>query len=204
MSGLLAAAGRIETVVVEHGGTAWWVPVATALFVALVAAIASYYVTWRFKTADVNRESALRAADLVDEAEQIASWSERFDAEGGAAKIARLLQQARVRAEPLDDADLHHRFQAALSFTFEFQLWRLEPVGARHWLRETAANVREGLLPHLAAPRLVARKPETKRSFPKLDTFNAIERDPEGNALLEALDRWSTNETPTRLADDGG
>jgi hypothetical protein len=42
--------------------TAWWVPLATALFVALVAATVSYCVTWRFTRAVVERESALGAA----------------------------------------------------------------------------------------------------------------------------------------------
>jgi hypothetical protein len=60
---LLAAT---QPIVVERDGTDWWIPFATALFVAFVAALASYYATWRFKKGDVNRENAFRAAGLVD------------------------------------------------------------------------------------------------------------------------------------------
>jgi hypothetical protein len=116
MSGLLAATQPARTIIVErggaivseHGGTpTWWIP----LLVALAAAGVSYAVTWRFKRADVDRENALRAVDLVDEAEQIASLQKRWRDDGGARTTMRLLQQARVRAQPLDDVDLDERFQ---------------------------------------------------------------------------------------------
>lgn len=50
MSGLLAAIQPARTIVIERGGeTSWWVPFLSALAVALFAAAASDYATWRFK-----------------------------------------------------------------------------------------------------------------------------------------------------------
>jgi hypothetical protein len=39
--GLLGEAGRAQKIVIERGLTAWWIPFVTALFVALVGAVAS-------------------------------------------------------------------------------------------------------------------------------------------------------------------
>jgi hypothetical protein len=75
MSGSFAATEPARTIVVQRGanlvierggGPGWWVPLLIALAVALVAAIALYSVSWRFKKADVDRETALQAADVVD------------------------------------------------------------------------------------------------------------------------------------------
>jgi hypothetical protein len=130
MSGLLDATEPARTIIVEHGGaivhesgggTNWWPP----LLVALAAAVVSYAVTWRFKKADVDRENALRAVDLVDEAEQVASLNDRrWEDEGGILTTYRRLQQARVRTQPLDDYVLDDRFQAALTYNLDMQLWQ--------------------------------------------------------------------------------
>jgi hypothetical protein len=82
--------------VVHDGGTPWWVPLIVGLSVALAAACASYAAAWWFKKRDVDRENAFRAAERVDEAEQITARRERYDAEGGAAAVLRLVQEARV------------------------------------------------------------------------------------------------------------
>jgi hypothetical protein len=184
-----------------------WVPPASALFVALVAAIVSYCVTWRFKRADIDRDNGIRAADLVDEAERIASWRDRFDAqpEGGASATLRLLQQARVRAEPLDDSDLADRFRAAVSFNSELQTWPDPTSQATHWLTNAIVNVRKGLVPHLAAPKLIpepgtprliriGRVPERERTFPTASEYNAMPNSArDGSDLLDALVKWRAN-----------
>ncbi len=195
MSRLLAATQPARTIVIERGGTAWWIPFATALFVAIVAAAASYYAAWRFKSRDVNRENAFRAAELVDQAEQIASRSDRYEAEGGPATTMRLLQEARVRAQPVDDVDLDSRFRAALNFNLDLQLWGdPEPRGGRYWLYEAIANIRGGLVPHLSAPKLVRRIRPTERSFPTLAELNAMASDAyDGNVRINALVEWRAN-----------
>lgn len=83
-----------QTIVIERGGTPWWVPFVTTLLVALVAAVVSYYVTWRFKKVDFDRENGVRAADHVDEAERGVTHG-TIDSESA----MRLLRQARVRAQ---------------------------------------------------------------------------------------------------------
>jgi hypothetical protein len=167
-----------------------------ALIVAIIAvliAAGSYYATWRFKRADVKRENAVRAAQLVDEAEQLAARPDRYGAEadGGATVISRLLQAARIRAQPLDDLGLDDRFRAALSFVGDMQLSREEPGRARHWLGEAIANVRAALVPHLAAPTLFRRRQPPARSFPTFDELNAMEfNDRDGNVRIDALIDW--------------
>src|SRR2546422_562534 len=110
----MTAAQRI--IVIHEGGTPWWVPLAIGLGIAFVAAVVSYAATWRFKKVDVDRENAFRAAQLVDEAEQIATSRQRFEAEGGAAAVWRLIQEARVRAQPLLSSEIEDRFRAALDY----------------------------------------------------------------------------------------
>jgi hypothetical protein len=91
MSTFLAATEPARTIVIERGGaivnesggTPTWVTFLLAFGVALVAAAVSYSVTWKFKKTDVDRENALRAVDLVDEAEQIAALRYRYRDEGG-------------------------------------------------------------------------------------------------------------------------
>jgi hypothetical protein len=78
--------------VIEHGGTSWWVP----LLVALAAALASYVATGWLKRADINRESAFRAADLIDDAEQVAAFRDRYDtAPDGARQASHISTYAR-------------------------------------------------------------------------------------------------------------
>jgi hypothetical protein len=73
----------------------------STLVVALFAAAASYYATWRFKKGDVIRDNAFRAADLVDEASRVAGHPTRYEEEaGGLSGTLRLLWEGRVRAEP--------------------------------------------------------------------------------------------------------
>jgi hypothetical protein len=195
MSGLLAAVEPARTIIVEKGGVAWWIPLATTLFVALVAAAVSYCATWRFKLADVNRESASRVAELVYEAEQLVARRERYSAapEGGARTTLFLLQSARIRAQPLAEIDpgLDDRLMAAVSFNFELLLWDEETARALHWLAEAIANVRVALVPQLTAPNLIRRKREAKRVFPTAEELHAMpNNDPRGTELIDALVDW--------------
>jgi hypothetical protein len=196
--GFLPATQPARTIVVERGGTAWWVPFLTALLVALAAAAASYYATWRFKRADVDRENALRAVDLVDRAEQIASLDPLWRDEGeGGLTTHRLLQEARVRTEPLDDDDLDKRFRAALSYNTDLLGWKDTTSAARHWLAEASADVREALVPHLKAPKFIPRKRVALREFPTLDELNAMPADPsgrDGQRRIDALVDWKAKQ----------
>ena len=97
------------------GGTPSWVTFLLAVGVAVVAALASYLLTWRFKKEDFDRENALRAADLIDEAERLTSEPTRYEREpDGSEVVRRLVQQARIRAEPLHDPEPDDRFKATL------------------------------------------------------------------------------------------
>jgi hypothetical protein len=183
-------------IVAESGGTAWWIPFGTALAVALVAAAASYYATWRFKRADVNRESAFRTADLVDQAERLASWrGDEGEDNGGAdlQEVTRLLQRARVWAQPLDDSELDDRMRAGLALCFEMA--PTPPGRSWHWLRESIANVRAGLVPHLSAPKLVRRRRPAERSFPTSDELNAMPSDGGTDDFIDALVDWRNKRT---------
>ena len=145
MGGLLSAAALSQPIIIEHGGggTPWWVPLA----IGLGAAVLAYLATWRFKRVDFDRENALRAADLVDEAEQIASRTDRYGAEGGARTISGLLRQARIRAEPLHDSDLDDRLMAAHYFAGDLIEMRGNRVPERTGWRKR-------------------RRPFARRSFP--------------------------------------
>ena len=175
-------------IVAGHGGgTAWWI----LLLVALAAAGASYLATWLLKSSDVNRENAFRAADLVDQAEQIASWRKvegEDDSSADFQKASRLLQQARVRAQPLDDSDIDDRMRAANAYCSEIAPY--PPSRAWPWLREAIANVRAGLVPHLSAPKLVGRRRPAERSFPTSDELNAMPRKAGIDGLIDALEDW--------------
>jgi hypothetical protein len=194
MSVFLAATQPARTIVIEHegGGTPWWVP----LLVALAAAVASYYATWRFKRADVDRQNALRAADLIDEAERLTSEPARYEAEPDASEVVRrLVQQARIRAQPLNDKELDDRFMAALLYLFELQTWRDPPLGgALHWLYQAIANVRLALVPHMSAPKLLPRpRKPPRRWFPTSTELNALASDPAGRdaeVRFNALRDW--------------
>jgi hypothetical protein len=193
VSAMLLAAQPARTIVIEKGGIAWWVPLVIALLVALVAAAVSYAVTWRFKQADFNRESAIRAVDLVDEAEQLATDRDRYTAVqgSGAASVSRLLQEARVRAQPLGDVELDERFQAALLYIFDLQQARNETGPALHWLAAAITNVREAFVRHLAAPKFIPlRTPRAKQWFPTLTELKNMQRDREGRTLVDALVAW--------------
>jgi hypothetical protein len=188
MSRLLAAAQAARTIVVERGGgTAWWIPLGVALFAAATA----YYATWKFKKADVNRENAFRVADLVDEAEQIVSRPDRYEAEGGAMTTSRLLGEARVRAQPLEDDDLNDRFQAAQIFNVDLQLSNEEPGRGRYWLGIAIWNVRVALFAHRSAPRFFGRTVRRERTFPTVADLNAMPSDDyDANVRVDALIDW--------------
>jgi hypothetical protein len=180
--------------IVYAGGTPWWVPLIVGLSVALAAACASYAAAWWFKKRDVDRENAFRAAERVDEAEQMTARRERYDAEGGAAAVLRLVQEARVRTQPLGSQDLDDRFRTAIDYLFTFTLWQPPPgpPGGRRWLSEAIANIREGLVPYLAAPRFLPfRRDDTlERSFPTLAELQAMPRGANGQELVDALQAW--------------
>jgi hypothetical protein len=183
-----------RTVVIHEGVTPWWVPLAVSLGIALVAAVVSYAATWWFKKREVDRDNAVRAAALVDEAEQIAARRERWEAEGGAARVMQALQEARVRAQPLGSDDLDDRFRASLDLVFTWGSWQPnpEPVGALRWTMESVSNIREGLVPFLAAPRFLPfRQTFTlHRSFPRFAELDAMPRGANGQELMTALNEW--------------
>jgi hypothetical protein len=198
MAGHLLMAGVTRVVVVGNRGTPWWVPLVIGLATVAAAAIASYVATWWFKKGEADRVNASLAAALVDEAEKIVSLrGYRTDlSKGGPETATPLLQEARIRAEPLLDDDLDDRFKAALSYVLTFQEWQKMPGRGSHWLGEAVANVREGLVPYLAAPRLIPLRRRTfrKRSFPTSDELQSMKHDPSGEALTEALDAWKENQ----------
>ena len=194
------------TVVVQPpGGTPWWVPLVIGLGLALVAAAASYTATWLFKKRDGEREIALRAVDLIDRAEKMASSDDRLDAEGGLTELELLLQHARVRAQPLGSDGLDERFWVALvhlnSMSSPYGLMS-SPSGpedrsrARRWLYRAIANVREGLVPFLAPPRFLPhqRAIELPRSFPTYDDYQEMIQGEQ--SLLDALDDWRDGRWP--------
>jgi hypothetical protein len=208
MSGLFAATEPTRTIVVERGGTAWWIPFSTALLVAVVAALASYYATWRFKRSDANRENAFRAAGLMDEAEQIARREDRYDSEGGASTTLRLLQEAQVRARPIEDSDLDDRLRAAIAYNVALKSGQGRPPRARHWLSVSIWNVQRALAPHLSAPRLVPRTITSDRVFPTFDDLFPmipmtegpipLEVSPDLNILDNALSEWEAKRRKKR------
>lgn len=189
------AAPAPRVIIVHEGGTPWWVPLLIGLAVATIAALASYSAAWWLKKRDVDRESAFRAVDLVDEAEQAASSRERFEAAGGTNGVLHLLQKARVRAQPLGSNDLDDRFRAALDYVMTFGLWpdhQAEPVGGWRWVGEAVANVREGLVPFLSAPGFLPFHSRTTlpRSFPTAAELQAMPTGVDGQELVVALNDW--------------
>jgi hypothetical protein len=192
--GVIAAAGRTTTVVVDHGSdSSWWIP----LLVGFGAALASYYATWRFKKADVNRENAIRAADLVDEAERLVARADLDDQDPDAVLTAvlRPIQQARVRSEPLANRELDDRFIAVVSYLGALQLMAWQQGGAaRHWLAEAIANVRAGLVPQLAAPRFIRPRRPIERSFPRSHELDEMARQgASADDLFGRLIEWRAN-----------
>jgi hypothetical protein len=197
----LMLAFTTSRIVVEKGGTSWWVPLLVGLLTVAGAAVASYLATWRFKKYDIDGQNAVRTAELVNEAEKTAA-----DAGGYSqvptdpfARVQRSLQEARIRSQPLGDGDLDDRFKAALSFVTAIQEWagRQRPGGELRWMREAVANVREGLAPYLSPPSIVPwgwRKPAKSRSFPKLNELQRIERSQDPSSVIEALDAWKDNQ----------
>jgi hypothetical protein len=79
-----------------------------------------------------------------------------------------------------------------VSFNFELQMWPAPTSRGVNWLTEAIANVREGLVPHLAAPTLSGRIPKRRRSFPTTSEYNAMPRGvrDDGATLLDALGEW--------------
>src|SRR5262249_34169315 len=101
-------------------------------------------------------------------------------------------------AQPLNDADINDRLQTARMF---IRLQReSQPMTRRswHWIRESIANVREGLLPYLAAPKLSGRRVKTDRSFPTNRDYMGLP-DHRGDALLDALEEWKARQPPSVL-----
>jgi hypothetical protein len=179
---------------------AWWVPFTTALVVSLVAATVSYAVTWRFKRADVERENAFRVADLIAEAYRLAGGNEHTEKD--AEEVELRMQEAIVRAQPLGDADLADRVGAADWYAFmlriDINLVAPEPAEmtrAWRWARAALANVRAGLVPHLASPKLVGRRRAAERSFPtqeQLVDLGLIETGVDLRSIIYALDVWAS------------
>jgi hypothetical protein len=196
MSGLFAATEPARTIVIERGGTPWWVPLVIGLATVAAAALASYLATWWFKKRDIDGENARQAVALIGEAEKAVSGLGGYSlaVSSPLGPLSQLLQEARIRAQPLGDAELDDRLKAASSFVVTFQEWREKPDGSRRWLGEAIANVREGFAAYLAPSPLIPwrrTKIERLRSFPtygELLSFERRAREPE--ALVEALEDW--------------
>jgi hypothetical protein len=61
----------------------------------------------------------------------------------------------------------------------------------RHWLSNAIATIRDGLVPHLSAPKLFGVRSASERSFPTNDELYAMQMDPrDGNVLIEELVDW--------------
>jgi hypothetical protein len=196
---MLAAASRV--VVVEKGGTPWWVPLVATLLTVLVAGLASYFATWWFKKRDIDGVNARQAATLIDDAETALPGPTTYSTVGESDSIetaARLLREARLRAQPLHDYDLDERLQTALMFLSDVQEWTKQPVGVRPWMRAAIENVRAGLAPYLAPPPAIPWRrltEDVERSFPTFSEYIGIKReggDPE--EITQALDDWYAEE----------
>src|SRR5205823_809234 len=72
---MLSVPSRI--VIIEKGGTPWWVPLLATLLIGVAAAIASFLATWWFKKRDIDGENARQAATLVDDADRARPWMHR-------------------------------------------------------------------------------------------------------------------------------
>lgn len=188
-------------IVVERGGTSWWVPLLIGLATVAGAAIASYLATWWFKKYDIDGQNAIRAAAPVDEAEKTIAgaggYSQIPSDPFGRAQLS--LQEARIRSQPLGDGDLDDRLIAAHYFLTTIQEWagRQAPGGELRWAREAVANVREGLAPYLSPPRVIPlsrRKLATSRSFPTFAELKGIELHQDPSGLIEALDSWKNSQ----------
>jgi hypothetical protein len=139
----------------------------------------------------VERENAFRVADLVVEAERLASDPDLPDV---ARDVQRLLQEARIRAQPLDDPELDDRMQATNWFALKLRVTRgpqelnfNEVAAMWYWTREAIANVRAGLVPHLASPRLLGRRRPTDRAFP---TFAEVTKMGQKASFDDDLVEW--------------
>jgi hypothetical protein len=189
-------------------GTPWWVPIVAALLVAAFAAAASYYATWRFKRADFDRENAVRAAEELDEADRVLSLARRSRDEGDIADaLYQFLQRARIRAEPLYDADLEDRVEVAIYLVSQPML--VGGFRGERLLARAIADARAGLLPHLSRPGLWPRRRNpVGRTFPtssELIAMHDIERDDEGfliyqddEGLMDQIDEWQKRAKPSQ------
>jgi hypothetical protein len=74
------------------------------------------------------------------------------------------------------------------------QVWRDPPDGGRGWLSEAIANVREGLVPHLEAPRFVGQREPPARFFPSVEELDAMPYSEDGTTRIEALDQWQVED----------
>jgi len=208
---MLSVPSRI--VIIEKGGTPWWVPLLATLLIGVAAAIASYLATWWFKKRDIDGENARQAATLVDDADRALPRStETFTTQVSQMpddpldKVTRLLREARLRAQPLNDFDLDQRLGTALYFLSDAQEWRKRPVGARPWMHRAIDNVRIGLAPYLAPPPLIPwRRPNVflEVLFPSFSEYIGIKRfakeDPE--AVTQGLDDWFAKESEEKAAE---
>jgi hypothetical protein len=80
-----------------------------------------------------------------------------------------------------------------LSFLTTIREWRESPAGGVRWLGEAIANVREGLVPYLAAPPFVPwsrTRIHTSRSFPRPFEMRVINQHKRPDAIVDALDAW--------------
>jgi hypothetical protein len=196
---MLAAASRV--LVIEKGGTPSWVPLVATLLTVLVAGVASYFATWWFKKRDIDGVNAHQAATLVDDSETALPGPTTYEPEDQSDSIqaaARLLREARLRAQPLHDHDLDERLQTALLFLSDVQEWTKQPVGVGPWMRAAMENVRAGLAPYLAPPPALPwrrLREDAERSFPAFSEYIGIKRDGgDPEEITQMLDDWYAEE----------
>jgi len=205
MLSVVAAAPSSPTVIVESGGGSpwWWFPILVTVLLGLAALAGSYAATWRFKKLDVNRESAFRTIDLVDDAERIASGQ---DGGNVAVDCARLLRRAGVRAEPLDDRDLADRLRSAVNFADEIAELRGAPRAATLYpLSRAIASVRFALVPHLSAPRLLRSRKAEPPCFPRSKELSEIQArtSDDVESFRYEIASWVRSEESRRATTDG-
>jgi hypothetical protein len=81
----------------------------------------------------------------------------------------------------------------------DVRTWNPETSASRYWLSRAITNVREGLVPHLAAPTFFGRDEPPERTFPTLEELNAMPNSNEGQERIDALNDWDARRRKAEL-----
>jgi len=136
--------GRHSVVIIDHGGGTPWLG---------SSCHCSSYWLWSpplppigqrggSSALSFDRETALRSADLIDNAEQAVAGGSRNPKQLDVDDLnqsLRLLQMVRIRCQPLKDGDLDDRITAAAAYAFDSETWKDDP-GGRRWMGEAIAT----------------------------------------------------------------